>query len=151
MKKGLVFCGAPVMVLVLGILFAACEDAQKVDIVYSKANAVSAVVAVKTTDGRYIIINWPAAENVASYQLFLQQEGKQTILSGGGYAQNFYTYSADDGAETKNDDFDKWSAKIMASTQYSGKKFRFGIQTEELVKSGSSLASDVVWSGYVEF
>jgi hypothetical protein len=168
MKKWLGFGGLPVMALALGFLFTACDNPQKVDVVFSKANAVALVTVGKTTDNQYVIVKWTAAENVRDYDLLVQQEGKTTQQSGSSFglyeAQNKYTYSTANGAQENNGDMDSWSARgsmtrsewdgekmIPVPNYTSGKKYRFGIQTTELVPTGNSVPSDIVWSDYVQF
>jgi hypothetical protein len=169
MKKWLGFGRLPVMALALGFLFAACDQAQKVDVVFSKANEVNLVTAVKTTDSKYVIVGWTAAENVGNYSLFVQQEGKKTQQLGysfGLYSEdgNKYKYSAD-GTLTENDDLDSWSVRgSVERLDYSqgepktvpyyttGKKYRFGVQTTELVPTTANpVPSDIKWSEYVQF
>jgi hypothetical protein len=96
-KKKLGSVAMLVMVLALGVLFAACENGVQevegnVGINYSKANPVASVtareetltLASSSTKYSYVFLSWDAVDNVSNYQVVYQQEGKKTVQSTGG-------------------------------------------------------------------
>jgi hypothetical protein len=174
MKKRLGFVYMLVMVLALGVLFTGCDNGtiQQVEFVPQKANAVSNVKVEKTTSGtsyNYVIVSWDAASNVTGYTIYVQQEGKKTAPSVPSFSSehNDVTYSLTDGSPIPKayPDIDKWSALGVSSERQGsgnstfwiyhytpGQKYRFGVRSDApLFSTGFSAASDVVWSGYIEF
>jgi len=148
MKKRLI--GAVLTAVVLMVLFAACSnDPQEVSVVSMKqADAPSNVKAVQTTDKQYVIVTWDAAQNGVSYGVYAQLEGKKTVFSVGGYAQNYYTYSTKDGDTSTNDDIDKWSLRYrLYSLDDLIGSVRFGVIAEDI--DATSQFSGVSWTDYI--
>jgi hypothetical protein len=169
-----------IMVSVLVLLFIGCADGeqgvQDVSNVYQQADPPTDFKAVKATNGN-VVLTWTAASNATGYSFFYQQEGKKTIYQG--FNTNSYSTGrgfiyniAGDGTGTNPSpyDSDKWSLLLVTSNDNiptswaswtpaptsnyipAGVKFRFGIRTSgPLVYSIGSVASDIVWSDYLQF
>jgi hypothetical protein len=159
MAKKRMFLGMLAMALAFGFVVMGCDtplqDGGTVKIDSNKAPGPGNVEAVPTTANlvsqgvKGVIVSWDAAENASGYQLYVQQEDKKTIESNIGTPQNNNTYASSDGAPSVNTDPDKWSAlvQLQPGTVQSGKKYRFGVQTNPIQQS--YIPSDIVWSDYI--
>jgi hypothetical protein len=155
MKNKWVFSG--ILSILLVFVFSACEngvqDVKVVEQDLPKANAVASVSAAKTTatGTDYVIVTWDAVEDVGQYDVVYQEEGKKTIRSVPGYAQNDYIYDATNGNQTANTDSDKWSLILSLSNLplQTGAKVRFGVRTSSFSGGYNSEYSDVTWSDYI--
>jgi len=155
MKRKLI--GAALAAVVLMILFAACSDEPQL-VAWQPAKSVAAVTPEQTTDKYYVLIKWDAIEDGTNYQVYVQEEGKKTVYQFGG-GQNSNIYSPTTGFPSiPNTDRDKWSKIIsveytITGTTYTdgelpnGKKYRFGVVTEDIKPSHSS--SEIKWSDYI--
>jgi len=159
MKKRLI--GAALVAVVIMAVFASCSDEpQDVNVVndyinivndyFTRSNAVSSVSAAQTTDNNYVIVSWDAIEGGVSYNVYIQQQGKNTI-NANGYGQNNYTYSVVDGSSSVNTDIDKWSVNITVRSYYGyinlpAGNYRFGVTAQDITHNTQS---DITWSGYI--
>jgi hypothetical protein len=147
------------MVLALGVLFAACNEAQEVtgavEVTAPKISAVSGVEVVLTSTGGYAILKWRAVQDAGDYNMYYHEEGKVTIgsfYSSDSHAQNRYIYALYDGEAIDNNDVDNWSARVFIggySSLFAGKKVQIGIQSVPMFAGLAS--SDIVWSEYMSF
>jgi hypothetical protein len=155
MKKSTLFLvGMAVLALSFGLVLAGCENGVQevegeVSINYPQVAAPS-ITAEKTTDGKYLILRWDAVENAGDYQVYSNQEGKNTILGGGSGATNRVTYKAD-GTSSVNSDSDKWNVIVPLTADIGAqlKSVRVGVQAIAGRYDGRNwYNSGIAWSGY---
>ena len=159
-----------VLIIALFIaLFMGCNDdeIQKVEVVntvydtWEKADPVTSLTVQKTNDGTYIIVSWNAVKNGYEYNIYIKQEGKNTIIDtwnnweDDNYiqvrAQYKFIYSLVDGSTSTNTDIDKWSARFKTSHGISGAKYSFGVVAGSLVAGSLHANSEITWSNYILF
>jgi hypothetical protein len=122
-----------------------------------RSKPVSGVSVLITSNNNYVIVSWDAIENGYSYNVFIQQENKKSIVSthnmqdGSNWiqAQNKNAYATADGALILNTDIDKWSVRIPTSNLWTNARYRFGVTSFEF--DDDKAASDVTWSSYVQY
>jgi len=162
------FFSAAVAAVVLMALFTACGgDPEDVNIVGNpKAAQVASVTVTQPANLYAVIVSWDAIPNGTSYTVYLQQDGKKTVINAGyGQCEDTYTTSTADQyrvimTTTKNTDSDKWSAKIDVeyTVNYGGStpsstvtrgdlppgKYRFGVGSNDA--DSNHRESDIKWS-----
>jgi hypothetical protein len=146
--------------LLLAIVLMGCDEATQIEgdvgIKTTKAAQVAKVDADLTTNKTYIIVKFDAVANASSYELYVGQDGKKTIESSSSHDSSpswEYTFADADGSYTLNTDIDKFATRIpvtMFPVQTAGTKYKFGISTLPFGNSVSAVASDIVWSDWVE-
>jgi len=165
MKKRII--GAIIAAIVMALLFAACGDPQIVE--QSKASTVDAVNVAQISSNYFVVVSWTATKDASGYNVFIQQQDKNTINSITG-AQNSKIYRAPPSGSTlyqpyyidiaDNDDIDAWSTYISvqftlgtggsvykSGTLPADTSYRFGVQTISPLPNKTN--SDIKWSEYV--
>ncbi|MCL2130119.1 MAG: hypothetical protein FWH35_07190 [Treponema sp.] len=142
------------LVLVLTVFFGCKNGTQEVDgeinIALVKSTPVDSVSAEKTTDSNYVIITFDAVENVSSYRVFYQMEGKLSYSSSLP-VYNDLTYALANGAASVNSKPNKFSRRYDSSVFIAGKRYRFGVRTSMFESDYSSTYSEITWSDYIKF
>jgi len=139
-------------------MFAACSD--ETVVVSPTASKPSEVKAVQSQDGSVIIITWVAAKNALSYNVYFQEEKKNTVISFGTTGNNrgyVILDSATLGVQTdlNKQGPDNWYALLgvtpstdttaKAGDIIGGKSYKFGVQTRYTTDPNDTY-SDIAWS-----
>ena len=111
MKNKMMMIGSLCLVLVLGLVFAGCEEFTKAELGSSAKPSITVAASTNPVSPKAFLVTWDAVSNATGYQVVFQATGKKTIANINGTVTNTDTISAA-GSYTTNKNPDKWCAWV---------------------------------------
>jgi hypothetical protein len=128
------------------------QEGGKVKVDYDRLSTVGDITVGPTTETpNKVIASWKAVEDASGYNIFLQEEGKKTIIAvPGATPRSLVPYKADGTDDTDSKEVDNWYVKFSFPTDKTveGNKYFVGVQAVSPTskEAGGVSNSDIKWS-----